>query len=193
MVDQPQGGDAQALASRLERLERLADAYEPGMYALCDGVYHVYADVPGCCQTLRDDLRAVIKRASTKDASIVEAGVASEVAAERRRQIEKHGWSSAHDDGHTNGEIASAAADYALPGQAPPSWSWAYGSKVVDKDPRRTQLIKAAALIIAEIERLDRQALSDATPQRPTIQSGVDADGEIHVWLSDAPGGEHGR
>lgn len=34
---------------------------EPGNYALCDGVYHVYANVPECCQTLRDDLRLGIR------------------------------------------------------------------------------------------------------------------------------------
>jgi len=42
------------------RLEALADAYEPGNYALADGVCHVYYDVPECCQTLRDDLRIAV-------------------------------------------------------------------------------------------------------------------------------------
>lgn len=44
---------------RLKRLDALANAYEPGEYALADGVCHVYYHVPNCCQTLRDDLRAL--------------------------------------------------------------------------------------------------------------------------------------
>ena len=48
---------ARSIAGRSARLAALADAYEPGNYALCDGVYHVYAHVPECCQTLRDDIR----------------------------------------------------------------------------------------------------------------------------------------
>lgn len=45
------------LVARIRRLMALADAYEPGAYALADGVCHVYWDVPECCQTLRDDIR----------------------------------------------------------------------------------------------------------------------------------------
>lgn len=79
-----------------------------------------------------------------------------DIVAERQYQISRHGWSRDHDDTHVDGAIANAAADYASTGQQPISTSWAYGSKVVDKEPRRLQLIKAGALIIAEIERLDR-------------------------------------
>lgn len=86
----------------------------------------------------------------------------AEIAAERRRQVEVHGWSLEHDDGHTHGEIANAAADFAMPGQHPIKTSWAYGSKVIDKEPGRQQLVKAGALIVAEIERLDRAALAGA-------------------------------
>lgn len=42
---------------REQRLLALAEAYEPGNYALCDGVDHVYRNVSNCCQTLRDDIR----------------------------------------------------------------------------------------------------------------------------------------
>ena len=71
----------------------------------------------------------------------------------KRRQIEDEGWSLEHDDGHANGEIANAAASWASTGQNPVIWSWA-----TDKasKPRRRQLVIAGALIVAEIERLDR-------------------------------------
>lgn len=48
-----------------QRLLALADAYEPGNYALADGVCHVYYDVPNCCQTLRDDIRWALERRDT--------------------------------------------------------------------------------------------------------------------------------
>ena len=35
------------------------------------------------------------------------------IAAERRRQVEKEGWTAEHDSGHPSGELAMAAACYA--------------------------------------------------------------------------------
>ncbi|PZU62344.1 MAG: hypothetical protein DI552_00300 [Brevundimonas sp.] len=95
-----------------------------------------------------------------------------DIVAERQYQISRHGWSRDHDDTHADGAIANAAADYASTGQQPISTSWAYGSKVVDKEPRRQQLVKAGALIIAEIERLDRQRAREmAAPSGDVITS----------------------
>lgn len=93
-----------------------------------------------------------------------------EVYAERRRQVDVEGWTAEHDDQHVKGEMAGAAACYALyrshvdpvelmgEGILKMSWPWdpAWWKPTV---PRR-DLVKAAALILAEIERLDRAALS---------------------------------
>lgn len=82
-----------------------------------------------------------------------------DIAAERQRQIEVEGWSPEHDDEHTNGELADAAACYAgdkrqFNTAAPTNWPWSQGWwKPAD---RRRNLVKAGALIVAEIERLDR-------------------------------------
>ena len=84
-----------------------------------------------------------------------------DVLAERRRQIEAEGWSSNHDRTHTKGELADAAASYAVrahAGQkvnlrAPGCWPWEPGWWKPGK-PRRN-LVKAGALILAEIDRLD--------------------------------------
>lgn len=84
---------------------------------------------------------------------------ARDVLAERRRQVEVEGWSPEHDDGHVGGEIAHAAGDWVSSGQKPPSWSWAADKA---KHPRRRQLVIAAALTLAEIERLDRANLTAA-------------------------------
>jgi hypothetical protein len=80
-----------------------------------------------------------------------------EVAAERVRQITEKGYDSAHDDRHVRGQIASAAGDFALLGQQPVAHSWATKKALL---PRRLQLVIAAALCMAEAERLERAWLS---------------------------------
>lgn len=82
------------------------------------------------------------------------------VLAERRTQIVVEGWTPEHDDAHVSGEIAQAAADYAMPGQHPvPGVGWASKKSEL---PRRLQLVRAGALILAEIARLDRQLAREA-------------------------------
>lgn len=94
---------------------------------------------------------------------------ATDVLAERRRQIEAEGWTPEHDDEHGGGQIARAGACYALSGSCPPgdetaamlvdlAWPWA--PKWWRPTTQRRDLVKAAALVIAEIERLDRAALA---------------------------------
>ncbi|TDR90345.1 hypothetical protein [Enterovirga rhinocerotis] len=84
---------------------------------------------------------------------------ASDVLAERRRQIEVEGWTPEHDDKHDKGELSDAAACYALGTEkvwGAPLWPWHWSWwKPAD---RRRNLVKAAALIFADGERLDRAA-----------------------------------
>lgn len=110
--------------------------------------------------------------------------VIDEIAAERRRQRVIEGWSLAHDDSHKDGEMSRAAACYAAHASAYQrvasdvgldayaaveprasvnsiGWPW-YREWWKPRNPRR-DLIRAAALIVAEIERLDRAA--SRTPQ----------------------------
>lgn len=89
--------------------------------------------------------------------------VVGEIAAERRRQIEREGYTTAHDDEHDRGELAYAAAAYVvvdLPSHhgAETFWPWDDGFKPKD---RRSNLVRAAALLVAEIERLDRLPRED--------------------------------
>lgn len=80
-----------------------------------------------------------------------------DVAAERRRQIEREGWTPAHDDKHEFEELAFAAACYctADEGDAPPA-VWPWDTSWWKPKDRRSNLVRAAALLLAEIERLDR-------------------------------------
>lgn len=99
--------------------------------------------------------------------------VLEDIAIERRRQIEVEGWSPEHDADYKNGEMARAAAAYALgstwtpqmrSGDAPVVWPWEV-RWWKPTTPRR-DLVKAAALLVAEIERLDRlEALHGASDQ----------------------------
>ena len=94
--------------------------------------------------------------------------VIDDIAAERQRQTAVEGWTPEHDDMHVDGELAKAAAVYALHSAQPPkmvfdaflnesvpeNWPW---SKAWWKPKgKRRDLVRAAALIVAEIERLDR-------------------------------------
>lgn len=95
-----------------------------------------------------------------------------DVVFERRRQVEAEGWTAEHDDEHDGGDLATAATCYALNaactlhpydgnGYDPltefsPAWPWE-PQWWKPTTPRR-DLVKAAALIIAEIERIDRAA-----------------------------------
>lgn len=83
-----------------------------------------------------------------------------DVAAERRRQIEVHSYPPEHDDEHDSGELAQAAAGYALhkdnPSVSRQVYPWGFAGP--QSGPRREMMVKAGALILAEIERLDRAA-----------------------------------
>lgn len=115
--------------------------------------------------------------------------VLDEIAAVRQKQIAK-GYDAPHDDQHTGGELRFAAASFALragrygdapvfaslglaPMRAKVNFGWVGIGNVLwpwVEDfpyhmPVRDRLLAAAALIVAEIERLDRLP---ADPKEPT-------------------------
>lgn len=86
--------------------------------------------------------------------------IGQELIEERIRQTEEEGFSAARDDKYKNKELARAAAAFALSGhdakKAKGIWptTWIIGWF---KYPNyRRALVKAGALIIAEIGRIDR-------------------------------------
>jgi hypothetical protein len=100
-----------------------------------------------------------------------------DVLRERERQFYEERWTDEHDDQHDKGQLAFAGAAYALAaaiqaelvghGKDPkfaataaglakaPAW-WPFSTSWWKPKDRRRDLVRAAALIIAEIERLDR-------------------------------------
>lgn len=96
--------------------------------------------------------------------------------AERLRQIETEGWTTKHDDSHAHSEMARAAAAYCLgqweltgrvqDGKRFLPWRsliWPWSKEWWKPKTRREDLIRAAALIIAEIQRLNRAATKEET------------------------------
>ena len=86
---------------------------------------------------------------------------AADVLAERKRQVTAEGWTPGHDDEYEHGELADAVGCYALSselfdcaGEPPRPWPWP--DEWWKPTNRRRDLVKAGALILAEIERLDR-------------------------------------
>lgn len=97
-----------------------------------------------------------------------------DVQAERRRQITAEGWTPEHDDEHSHGQIARAAACYALAGSSAPndgtaallvSLAWPWDQQWWKPTTPRRDLVKACALALAEIERLDRAAATQGEPR----------------------------
>lgn len=135
----------------------------------CQSAYHIentpghrFGNLPGVLEANRADLveyvRELISSAGTK------TNAARDVLTERRRQIEAEGWTPEHDDKHAEG-LAAAAACYAagdrrlmIGGDMADIEVWPWDESWWKPTSRRRDLVKAGALILAEIERLDRAA-----------------------------------
>jgi len=89
------------------------------------------------------------------------------IEAERSRQIEVKGWTLEHDDGHTDHQLAMYAGLLAIPASHRslalrrllfPTSAWLAGAikDPSDEDERLQELAKAGALIVAEMERIQR-------------------------------------
>jgi len=86
-----------------------------------------------------------------------------DVLAERQRQIQVEQFSPRTDDNYESGQLAEAAICYCFSALkyvmahdgSPPKW-WPWAKKWYKPTTPRRDLVKAAALLIAEIERLDR-------------------------------------
>ncbi|MCG6541719.1 hypothetical protein MCB86_16725 [Pseudomonas sp. KSR10] len=100
---------------------------------------------------------------------------AADVLAERRRQVEAEGWTPAHDDLYCAAELPRAAAAYILNGandEAPCIWPFA--SKWWKPKEARPNYVRAGALILAEIERLDRQPTGSPEGLLRSTQGGAE-------------------
>ncbi|SHI10001.1 Ead/Ea22-like protein [Pantoea sesami] len=110
---------------------------------------------------------ALLDELEAKDQRIAELEVLAfspailDVISERQRQRSVEGWTSEHDDAYQNNELADAAACYAIHAHnqglsTPAHWPW--DPEWWKQSGPRRDLVKAGALILAEIERIDRAA-----------------------------------
>lgn len=88
---------------------------------------------------------------------------ARDVLVERQRQISVEGWTPEHDDAHSVGELARAAACYANPDlvyvlQGTTGLGWPWDESWWKPADQHRNLVKAGALILAAIARLYRAA-----------------------------------
>ena len=85
---------------------------------------------------------------------------AVDVLKERCRQVEGEGYAIESDDGYTDYQLPRAAICYAIKAAGLPSHRatlyWPFPAPAFKPTERRANLVKAAALLLAEIERLDR-------------------------------------
>ncbi|WP_186058901.1 hypothetical protein [Burkholderia gladioli] len=103
----------------------------------------------------------------------------SDVLAERRRQRTEEGWTAESDDLQTAGQLSGAASAYAafasdaldpaslgsMNYNIRPPKPWPWEREWWKPSTVRRALVKAAALILAEIERIDRaQARKQGAP-----------------------------
>ncbi len=116
-------------------------------------------------QRPEDIARAFARAARTACAEVLQerefqtTTAAYDVLAERLRQVDAEGMTTDGDDGYQAAELPRAAASYILNGandEAPTIWPWAK-SWWKPRDAR-ANYVRAGALILAEIERLDRAA-----------------------------------
>lgn len=93
------------------------------------------------------------------------------IADERRRQVKVEKWSGKHDDSHKRKQLARAAISYLftwtypdpyakkyMPELSNSHWDWPWSEKYWKPSPDKIRnLVKAGALIAAEIDRLKRK------------------------------------
>lgn len=161
-----------ALLDENIQLQRGKDAMEAVALALRDDM-----------QDAREKLEAAGRLIAELDKRLIEyAGIATrearrvaelearavypailDVMGERQRQQSVEGWTPEHDDEHCSGELAMAAVCYindtgAVNRNGGKPWGWPWDASWWKPDTRRRNLVKAGALILAEIERIDRAA-----------------------------------
>jgi len=131
---------------------------------VCKGTGKVSAE-PGVCPT-QEPVTINVHTTPGRLQAILD------ICRERAKQEEVHGWDSNHDDAHTGYQLSQAAACYAAWAGAGEIffqrgehlylvWPWADKFDRRKSHTIRERMVIAAALLMAEIERIDRKAISD--------------------------------
>lgn len=165
---------AQGGADRLNRAEPAAPvaSNDPALVGALASIVNLSralrqgGPAPEDLQELSDALEEAVAIAHDAVAGLPDPDAAiRSIVHERQRQIEAEGWTPEHDDQYQNSELCRAAAGYALYAHADQSWknyhvpnSWPFPAKWFKPADARRMLVKAGALVVAEIQRIDRAA-----------------------------------
>jgi hypothetical protein len=127
-------------------------------------------------------------------ADVLLSRAARDVLAERSRQVEAEGMTNEGDDRYRAAELPRAAASYILNDdndEAPCIWPWAK-SWWKPRDAR-ANYVRAAALPLAEIERIDRakQAVLQQLVDQTQGLGGYEPSGYELGRTPDSEGGHH--
>ncbi|HFZ1016596.1 TPA: hypothetical protein ACIJRM_005373 [Klebsiella oxytoca] len=160
--------EIRSLVEALEKAQTINAAAEK--LVRCKGRYHSeqnYRALAALFGVTIPDLPPLDGKSRTVNAA------AANVLAERKRQVSVEGWTPSHDDAHKNNEMAFAAACYAFHAAAA-SWdledcgteydshpapkNWPWEPEWWKPKSARADLVRAGALILAELERIDRAA-----------------------------------
>lgn len=91
----------------------------------------------------------------------------TDIIAERQHQQSAEGWTPEHDDEYSGGQLIKAATCYANSTEwfTSPPLLWPWVAEWWKPTTPRRDLVKAGALIAAEIERIDRAASKSSEVQ----------------------------
>ncbi|HEY3983197.1 hypothetical protein [Cedecea sp.] len=143
---------------------------------------------------LRIDLKAAFK--AGKDNESLRTQAIRDVISERQRQRDQ-GRDDAHDDGYIDGVLALGGAAYAISGagfncvgsyrrRAKNLWPFPLETfNPAGNVNRRSDLVRAAAMIIAEIDRIDRKSARTECAATPPRNQDVNAG-----WIQKLPPGK---
>lgn len=132
--------------------------------------HHALRDAWAQARAVQQAMERIIVQPAPMSRALIDLinSTRGDIFAERRRQAEREGFTTQHDDTYRAGELLAAAGCYIdnaqavkrggpghLPGMAPTGWPWAPGWWK-PKDYVR-DMVRAGALVLAEIERRDRR------------------------------------
>ncbi|WP_275145326.1 ead/Ea22-like family protein [Citrobacter freundii] len=158
---------AEALLDELDAAEKLATQQGNIAAALLDEVTTLRRNADDKAPELRtqlieadNELEALRQRIAELEARAFNLAIL-DVIAERQRQQSVEGWTPEHDGQYGKSQLLWASSCYLLNtiqpfNRIPMDWPWD-SSWWKPTNPRR-DLVKAGALILAEIERIDRAA-----------------------------------